>query len=177
MSSFLLESPSINLRDIKDATQASQSCIYFTEIPSSGLMLPEHNGTETAGTTPNECVSILTHWATWRQILLLQVSLPSLAFRWDCTEKEEEEGKKNVRCFLGCTDRRGGIKYVCFVLLFESSDCSGGESITLLVLSYLWTCYMRTQFSSACSAAWCGVGWLFCFPCSLNAVWLLFLLL
>lgn len=61
VSRFLLESPSINLRDTKDATQASKSLIYVTEMPSSGLMLPEYNRTETVGTTPNKHVSTLTH--------------------------------------------------------------------------------------------------------------------
>lgn len=107
-SRFVLESPSISLRDAKDATQASQRLIYFTEIPSSGLMLPEYNRTETVGTTPNKHVSTRTHWATWRQILLLQVSLPSLAFRWDCTEKEEEGRKKCPLLPRMHRQRRGG---------------------------------------------------------------------
>lgn len=115
VSRFLLESPSINLRNTKDATQASKSLIYVTEMPSSGLMLPEYNRTETVGTTPNKHVSTLTHWATWRQILLLQVSLPSLAFRWDCTEKEEEGRKKMSAASLDAQTEERGMKYACFV--------------------------------------------------------------
>lgn len=68
------------------------------------------------------------------------------------------------------------MKHVCFVLtMFKSNDCSGGKSIVSLFGSICGRVTWGLSFPElARSGARCGVGWLLGFPCSLNAVRLLF---
>lgn len=83
--------------------------------------------------TPGTISNIVTHLATWRHILLLQVSLPSLAFMWDCAMKRG--GKK--KCPLASDaqlkpEGRDEICLLCPAPCSKSNDFSGGKSIVCL---------------------------------------------
>lgn len=92
-----------------------------------------------------------------------------------CAMKEQKKKKKRSQLpwlCRQCTEERDGI--YCFVLvLFESSDCSGGKSMLSLLCSICGRVTWGLRFPELTvkpDGAWCGVGWLFCFPCSLDAV-------
>lgn len=136
----------------RDATPASQCIIYFTETYSiifrcltcccsiTGKKQVENLPTQVSALWArwqNFKRACLEHWATWRQSLCMSAaSLSSLAFRWDFAGKR---GGKNVR-FSGCSVNARGERdeIYCFVLiLFKSTDCSGGKSIFSLFVLFV----------------------------------------
>lgn len=176
----------------RDATPASQCIIYFTETYSiifrcltcccsiTGKKQVENLPTQVSALWArwqNFKRACLEHWATWRQSLCMSAaSLSSLAFRWD---------------FAG---KRGGKK--CPLLRMQC-QCQRGERWNILLCAHPvqkhWLLWRQINILPVCAICrrvtwglsfpgltayseawrgWCGVGWLFCFPCSLNAVWL-----
>lgn len=146
-ASLLLKSTSVSLKS-GEMLHKHPKVIFIQRGPRLCHMLVEYNRKYLVSPHAR------ARWAPWLNIKqdtlshlkalpTSATSLPSLAFRWDCTEMEG--GKK---CLLLAVGVRW-IFFFCFVLMmFKSNDCSRGKSIVSLLVLFVDVLHEDLVFQS-----------------------------